>query len=171
MNHDQFTEYYYKYKNLAYAHALRKLGDQELVQDVVQEAFTRVWSAVREKPQQKYTHSYILRILNNLIIDTYRKRKFVGPRIGVAHNNPDFDGRDFDIEAEGADNFANGNDWEKFLTEIWPTLKPIEQQIVASLYRGYSVSQTARRMGKLDPNATHVVVSRMKKRLKETVNV
>ena len=51
------------------------LRSSELVQDVVQEAFSRLWAARKQLDADKKVEAYIITIIRNHIIDLFRKMK------------------------------------------------------------------------------------------------
>lgn len=59
-----------------YRFALSSVRDHDSASDLVQDAFMRLWQHV-DKVDFVKSKSYLFRIANNLIIDLYRKNKFV----------------------------------------------------------------------------------------------
>jgi RNA polymerase sigma-70 factor (ECF subfamily) len=62
-------------QGLAWALAVRMLGDEEEARDVVQEAFIRVWRHLpRFRPETRFT-TWFYRIVSNLALDRLRARR------------------------------------------------------------------------------------------------
>lgn len=58
-------------------HALFKLNNHILSEDLVQETFMKTWSYLVKGGKIDVMKSFLYHILNNLIVDEYRKRKTV----------------------------------------------------------------------------------------------
>jgi RNA polymerase sigma-70 factor (ECF subfamily) len=54
---------------------LLRISDREKAIDLVHDAFTKVWSYVRQGYEIDSFRPFLYKVLNNLIIDEYRKRK------------------------------------------------------------------------------------------------
>lgn len=71
------SELYDRYVNAAYGLALRTLEDQDTAQEVVQDAFLKVWNNPRSfDPSRASFAAFFMTLVRNLAIDTLRKRKF-----------------------------------------------------------------------------------------------
>ncbi len=57
------------------AFAMEKVRSQDAAEDLVQEAFVRVWEKRRTLRPQASPRAYLYRVLRNLIIDEYRRRR------------------------------------------------------------------------------------------------
>ena len=66
---------YHDYNKLLNTHAFFKLNDHSLGQDLVQNTFTKTWSYLLKGGQIDTMKAFLYHILNNLIIDEYRKHK------------------------------------------------------------------------------------------------
>lgn len=58
-----------------FRHSSMRLSDRERAVELTQETFFRVWKAVSAGEEIRHYRAFFYRILNNLIIDEYRKRK------------------------------------------------------------------------------------------------
>jgi len=71
---------YSRYARPVYSLALRMLGDPELVEDVVQEVFLRVWRrADSYAPQRGRVLSWLLAITHHRAVDELRRRRAATP--------------------------------------------------------------------------------------------
>jgi|SRR3989344_3469521 len=66
--HDDFEKVLNAYANF-------KLSDKAMGEDMVQDTFTKTWSYLLKGGKIHVMKSFLYHVLNNLIIDEYRKRK------------------------------------------------------------------------------------------------
>jgi RNA polymerase sigma-70 factor (ECF subfamily) len=71
----RFLEAFDEYSNALFRHALLRISDREKAVDVVHDTYAKVWSYVREGHEIEYFRPFLYKVLNNLIIDEYRKVK------------------------------------------------------------------------------------------------
>lgn len=70
------TALYERYATPAFSLALRVVGDRESAEEIVQEAFMRVWSHARSfDPQRGRFASWLLSIIHNLAVNELRRRR------------------------------------------------------------------------------------------------
>jgi len=72
---EQFLAAYDEYSDALFRHAKLRINDRERALDVVHDTFTKVWSYVRQGYEIKSFRPFLYKVLNNLIIDEYRKKK------------------------------------------------------------------------------------------------
>lgn len=78
--HDQndlesaFLGAFERYGDQLFRHACLRLSDREKALDAVQDTFTRAWSYLRQGHRVESYRPFLYKILNNLIIDEYRRR-------------------------------------------------------------------------------------------------
>lgn len=73
--HDRFLQAYDEYSDALFRHASLRINDRERSVDVVHDTFTKVWSYVRQGHEVKNFRPFLYKVLNNLIIDEYRRKK------------------------------------------------------------------------------------------------
>ncbi len=56
-------------------HAFFRVNDREVGEDLVQDTFMKAWNYIKNGGQIQMMRAFLYHILNNLIIDEYRKRK------------------------------------------------------------------------------------------------
>jgi RNA polymerase sigma-70 factor (ECF subfamily) len=71
----RFLEAYEQYNDALFRHACMRISDREKAIDLVHDTFTKVWSYVRKGYEIEQFRPFLYKVLNNLIIDTYRKKK------------------------------------------------------------------------------------------------
>jgi RNA polymerase sigma-70 factor, ECF subfamily len=72
---DRFLKAFEDYSDALFRHASIRVSDRERAVDIVHDTFTKVWSYARAGHQIDSYRSFLYKVLNNLIIDEYRKRK------------------------------------------------------------------------------------------------
>lgn len=72
---DRFLKAFEEYSDALFRHASMRISNRERAIDVVHDTFTKVWSYVKAGHQIDSYRSFLYKVLNNLIIDEYRKQK------------------------------------------------------------------------------------------------
>lgn len=72
---ERFLEAFEEYSDALFRHAFLRLSDRERAIDLVHDTFTKVWSYVRSGQEIDSFRPFLYKVLNNLIVDEYRKRK------------------------------------------------------------------------------------------------
>lgn len=77
LDEDALVETYDRYSPELYRYAFRLLGDAQLAEECVAEAFSRLLQALRNGggPRQ-YLRAYLYRIAHNWVTDHYRRKSF-----------------------------------------------------------------------------------------------
>lgn len=73
-NGDAFKTLYYRYFEKLYSFLWRKTFSEDTAQELVQEAFVRIWQKRHNLRPDKPLKSYLYRTANNLAIDHLRKK-------------------------------------------------------------------------------------------------
>ena len=72
----QFAEVFEQHSDELFRHAFLRLSDRERALELTQETFLKAWNYVsNDGAPVRHWRSFLYRILNNLIIDEYRKKK------------------------------------------------------------------------------------------------
>lgn len=74
---ERFLKAFEDYSDALFRHAAMRISNRERSIDVVHDTFTKVWSYVRAGHEIDSYRSFLYKVLNNLIIDEYRKQKEV----------------------------------------------------------------------------------------------
>lgn len=68
-----FTQLYYKYSGKMYVNMLKMVKDERIVEEMVQELFSRIWHKRMSIHYETDFASYLYRVGQNLVFDFYRK--------------------------------------------------------------------------------------------------
>lgn len=72
---DRFLQAFEEYGDALFRHAKLRISDREKARDLVHDTYTKVWSYVRDGHEIDNYRPFLYKVLNNLIIDEYRKHK------------------------------------------------------------------------------------------------
>lgn len=70
-----FTKAYEEYADALFRHCCFRVSNRERALELTQETFMKTWDAVSQGKQIENHKAFLFRVLNNLIIDEYRKKK------------------------------------------------------------------------------------------------
>ena len=71
----RFLQAFDEYNDALFRHAVFRLSDRERAIDIVHDTFTKAWSYLRSGYEIDSFRPFLYKVLNNLIIDEYRKRR------------------------------------------------------------------------------------------------
>ena len=71
----RFLKAFDEYNDALFRHAFLRVSNREQAIDLVHDTFTKVWSYIRDGYQIDSFRPFLYKVLNNLIIDEYRRRK------------------------------------------------------------------------------------------------
>lgn len=72
---ERFLQAFEEYSDALFRHASLRVSDRERAIDLVHDTFTKTWSYVRSGYEIENFRPFLYKVLNNLIIDEYRRRK------------------------------------------------------------------------------------------------
>ncbi len=72
---DAFTEIHNRYYAVLYNHAYKRLQDSEVVKDILQELFIRIWDARETIDLKTGLSAYLFTAVRNRILNVYRHHK------------------------------------------------------------------------------------------------
>jgi RNA polymerase sigma-70 factor, ECF subfamily len=72
---ERFLQAFEEYNDALFRHALSRLSDREKAIDVVHDTYTKVWMYIKNGQKIESFRPFLYKVLNNLIIDTYRKQR------------------------------------------------------------------------------------------------
>lgn len=71
----RFLKAFDEYNDALFRHASLRISDREKAIDLVHDTYTKVWSYIKTGYEIDNFRPFLYKVLNNLIIDTYRKKK------------------------------------------------------------------------------------------------
>lgn len=71
----RFLKAFEEYNDALFRHAFLRISDREKAVDLVHDTFTKVWSYIRDGYEIDNFRPFLYKVLNNKIIDEYRRRK------------------------------------------------------------------------------------------------
>lgn len=131
-----FELIYDSYSASLYGIVLKILQDDEVAQDVLQDAFVKIWKNCNSyEPQKGSFFTWMLNIARNTAIDKYRQMRKVSMR--TIQN----DGSSVDI----SDNAVHANAIDRIgLEELLKTLPEEQQEVIDYLYfKGFTQQETS----------------------------
>jgi RNA polymerase sigma-70 factor (ECF subfamily) len=72
---DRFLKAFDEYADALFRHAVYRLSDRERAIEIVHDTFTKVWGYLKSGHDIETYKPFLYKVLNNLIIDEYRRRK------------------------------------------------------------------------------------------------
>ncbi len=92
---ETFEQAYEMYKKVLSTHAYYKVNDQMISEDLVQETYLKTWAYLVKGGKIEKMRAFLYHVLNNLIIDQYRKHKESSLDLLLEKGfEPDFDNSD-----------------------------------------------------------------------------
>lgn len=70
---ERFLKAFDEYSDALFRHAMLRISDRERAIDVVHDTYTKVWTYVRSGHEIEQFRPFLYKVLNNLIVDEYRK--------------------------------------------------------------------------------------------------
>ena len=71
----EFTQAYEEHADALFRHCFFRVSSRERALELTQEAFMKTWDAIVHGKEIQNHKAFLFRVLNNLIIDEYRKKK------------------------------------------------------------------------------------------------
>ncbi len=72
---EEFLKAFDEYADGLFRHASFRVSDREKARDITQDTFLKAWDYARKGEKVGHWKGFFYRILNNLIVDEYRRRK------------------------------------------------------------------------------------------------
>lgn len=139
------------YSDNVYRFAMKSVRDEDIANDLVQDTFMRLWQHV-DKVNLETAKPYLFKIANNLMIDLYRKNKFVD-------SNP--------IDSEKYSYSQEYSDLKEQLDKALDNLAQIQKTVIMLRdYEDYSYEEIGQITG-LSESQVKVYIYRARKNLKD----
>lgn len=71
----RFLKAFDEYGDALFRHAFLRVSDRELAIDIVHDTFTKAWTYLRNGHEIENFRPFLYKVLNNLVVDQYRKQK------------------------------------------------------------------------------------------------
>jgi len=71
----RFLKAFEEYNDALFRHATLRISNRERAVDLVHDTYTKVWSYIKDGYEIENFRPFLYKVLNNLIIDEYRKKK------------------------------------------------------------------------------------------------
>lgn len=72
---ERFLKAFDEYSDALFRHASMRVSNRERAVDLVHDTFTKVWSYLKDGYEIESFRPFLYKVLNNLIIDEYRRKK------------------------------------------------------------------------------------------------
>lgn len=72
---ERFLKAFDEFNDALFRHAFLRISNREKAVDLVHDTFTKVWAYLRNGHQIDNFRPFLYKVLNNLVIDEYRRRK------------------------------------------------------------------------------------------------
>lgn len=72
---ERFLKAFDEYSDALFRHAMYRISDRERAIEIVHDTFTKVWGYLRDGHTVDSYKPFLYKVMNNLIIDEYRRRK------------------------------------------------------------------------------------------------
>ena len=72
---ERFLTAFEEYGDALFRHAFIRISDRERAIDLVHDTYTKVWAYLRSGHEVESFRPFLYKVLNNLIVDEYRKRR------------------------------------------------------------------------------------------------
>lgn len=124
INKDNLTLAHHDHNKALNSYAFFKVHDKFVGEDLVQDTFTKTWAYLVRGGKIVMMRAFLYNILNNLIVDEYRKRKRKTDSLDTLIENG-FEPKDKNEESERLVNFLDGKNAISFIAKLPETYKKI----------------------------------------------
>ncbi len=153
-----FLVAYNNHSDALFRYCLFKVGDREVAKDIVQDVFTKTWIYIKDGKEVTNFKPFLYRVLNNAIIDHYRKHK--------ATSLDTLEESGFDKAYEEAISTSNQIDSEKAIALLAKLPEDYKEVLFMKYVQELELSEIAEITGELE-NTISVRIHRGLKKLKE----
>lgn len=145
------------------AHFRRRVADEHLAEDLVQETFVRVHDRLGSLEQADRMAAWVWRIAGNVLTDHYRRRGSPGLEQAAEHTEAPIE--ELAIEPEPTSNLsATAGGWARAMIVLLP--EPYREALALSELEGLTQQQVADRLG-LSLSGTKSRIQRGRVKLRE----
>ena len=156
----KFLEAYDENVNALFRHSLMRVRNREVAKDLVQETFARTWSYLAEGKDIVHMKAFLYRTLQNLIVDTSRKKRSVS--LETLQEEDGFEPKDESHEAD-----AETREEMKAAMRLLSSLDEMYASAISMRYiEGLSPGEIAKALA-VSENVVSVRIHRGLKQLRE----
>ncbi|MEX0935160.1 MAG: RNA polymerase sigma factor [Candidatus Paceibacterota bacterium] len=147
-----------------FRHCIIRVSDREVALDLVQDTFTKTWEYIMKGNDVDNFRAFFYRVLNNLIIDHYRKKKDYSLEGLLGDETPPevFD----DLQSMESETWAEIIDGEKVLAKVEELPEIYRQAVTMRYVDGFAPQEIAKMIDESE-NVVSVRIYRGMKKLKE----
>ncbi len=160
---EEFLAAFNEHSDALFRHAFFRLSDRERALDLTQDTFIRAWDFVRAGGDVRTPKSFLFRIMNNLIIDEYRRTKTESLEEKLESNPA------FEAQFASDNELETAYDEERMIEYVRSAIGELSVEyrtVVTMRYvDGFSPREIARMIGTTE-NAVSVRIHRAVKQLK-----
>lgn len=166
-----FLEAFDAYADALFRHALFRLSDRERARDLTQDTFLKAWDFVSQGNTVQAYRAFLYHILNNLVIDEYRKKRPVSLD-ALLENEAGARTLEAHLSEGGREEIEDSHDRERQAAHVRSRISELPEQhyiaIVLRFIDGLSISEIAEAIG-VSENAASVRVHRALAALRNNV--
>ncbi len=129
---ERFLKAFDEYADALFRHAVYRLSDRERAIEIVHDTYTKVWGYVRGGHEIETYKSFLYKVINNLIIDEYRRRKEYSLDAMLAEEGTD-EGAFPELHAGNVDEVTFSLDAKQAL-ELLGELPPVYREVITLRY-------------------------------------
>lgn len=162
-----YLEAYEAYNDALFRHALFRISHRERAQELVQDTFLKTWDYLHGGGEVEQYKAFLYRILNNLIVDEYRKKKSSSLDEILENDTGDMEAKLSEGSVrEVEENFDETRALESIRARI-PDLPDTYREVITMRYiDGFSPKEIASMMG-ISENVVSVRLHRGTHKLRE----
>lgn len=125
---DRFLKAFDEYADALFRHAVYRLSDRERAVEIVHDTFTKVWGYVRSGHEIDSYKPFLYKVINNLVIDEYRRRKEISLDAILAEEGND-EGSFTELHGGGIEELTFSLDAKK-ASELVHELPPVYREVI-----------------------------------------
>ncbi len=154
----RFSESFEQYSDALFRHAIFRVSNRQVAIDLVQDAYTKTWIQITRGEVIENFQAYLYHVLNNLIIDFYRKKKSISLD-GLAENG-------FDPVVSGSEEIIAVSEKEQVMKYLEKFEESDRAVVVMRYIDGLPVKHIAKVLGETE-NAISVRLHRLVKKMQK----
>jgi len=154
----RFSESFEQYSDALFRHAIFRVSNRQVAIDLVQDAYTKTWIQITRGEVIENFQAYLYHVLNNLIIDFYRKKKSISLD-GLAENG-------FDPVGSGSEEIIAVSEKEQVMKYLEKFEESDRAVVVMRYIDGLPVKHIAKVLGETE-NAISVRLHRLVKKMQK----